>query len=169
MLIRLLYVSTAHKNVGLDEFRAILAQAQTNNEARDLTGVLAFNSKMFLQALEGARDQVNTLYGKLLRDPRHHSVTLLSLQDIERRQWADWSMGFVAPNSANRALLLRYSESSTFDPYKMPAETALQMLQELAAATVGVAAATATERPVAADEEQGFFSRFIKKPEAALR
>jgi hypothetical protein len=167
MLIRLLYVSTAHKNVDLDEFRAILAQAQTNNEARDLTGVLAFNSKMFLQALEGARDQVNAWYGKLLRDPRHHSVTMLSLQDIEQRKWANWSMGFVAPNSANRSLMLKYSQSSAFDPYKMPAETALQMLQELAATTVGVAADT--ERPVASAEEQGFFSRFIKKSDAALR
>jgi hypothetical protein len=167
MLIRLLYVSTAHKNVGLEEFRAILAQAQTNNESRDITGVLAFNSKMFLQALEGARDQVNALYGKLLRDPRHHSVMMLSLQDIAQRQWADWSMGFVAPNSANRALLLKYSQSSTFDPYKMPADTAMQMLQELAATTVGVAAPT--ERSAASADEQGFFSRFIKKPEAALR
>lgn len=166
MLIRLLYVSTAHKNVGLDEFRALLTQAQVNNESRDLTGVLAFNSKIFLQAIEGARDQVNALYGKLLRDPRHHSVTMLSLQDIAQRQWADWSMGFVAPNSGSRALLLKYSQSSTFDPYKLPADTALKLLEELATTTVGVVAA---EPPAAAAEDQGFFSRFIKKPEAVSR
>ena len=76
-------------------------------------------------------------------------------------------MGFVAPNSANRSLLLKYSQSSTFDPYKMPAETALQMLQELAAVTVGLAAAP--ENTVVLEEEQGFFSRFLKKSDAALR
>ena len=59
MLIRLLYASTAQEGVDLNEFKRILSQAQTNNDQRDLTGMLAFNSKLFLQALEGARDQVN--------------------------------------------------------------------------------------------------------------
>ena len=51
MLIRLLYASTAQEGVDLNEFKRILSQAQTNNDQRDLPGMLAFNSKLFLQAL----------------------------------------------------------------------------------------------------------------------
>lgn len=47
MLIRLIYASTAQDGVDLNEFKRTLLQAQTNNHRRDLTGMLAFNSKIF--------------------------------------------------------------------------------------------------------------------------
>ena len=104
MLIRLTYASTATDGVDLNKFKRILLQAQTNNQRRDLIGMLAFNSKIFLQALEGSHDQVNELYAKLIRDLRHNTVTVLGYKEIEERHWANWSMGFAAPNADNRAL-----------------------------------------------------------------
>lgn len=51
MLIRLIYASTVRDGVDLNELKRILAQSQANNQRRDLTGILAFNSKIVLQAL----------------------------------------------------------------------------------------------------------------------
>lgn len=179
MLIRLIYASTANDSVDLNEFKNILQQAQANNYRNDLTGMLAFNSKVFLQALEGSRKQVNELYSKLVRDPRHHTVTVLGYKEIEERHWASWSMGFTAPNSNNRALFLKYSQQSSFNPYAMAAEATEKMLMELAKTTVAMAspapdavpalaakpvllAATAvTAAPASA--EAGIFARFLKK------
>jgi Sensors of blue-light using FAD len=140
MLIRLVYASTAQSGVDLNEFKRILLQAQANNHRRDLTGMLAFNSKIFLQALEGSRDQINDLYAKLLRDPRHTSVTLLNYKEIEERHWANWSMGFAAPNTDNRALFLKYSQQSIFNPYNMKADAVEKMLMELASTAIALAA-----------------------------
>lgn len=162
MLIRLVYVSTAQDGVDLNEFKRILLQAQTNNQRRDLTGMLAFNSKIFLQAIEGARDQVNELYGRLMRDPRHHTVTMLNYREIEERHWSNWSMGFAAPNSDNRALFLKYSQQSTFNPYGMKAEATEKMLMELASTAIGMAA-PAPEPSLPASAESGIFARFLKK------
>lgn len=132
MLIRLIYASTATGTVDMTELKQILATAQTHNPSDDLTGVLAFNSKIFLQVLEGNRDKVNQLYAKIMKDSRHEKVTMLSCKEIEVRHWSKWSMGFVAPNTANRELFLKYSESSTFNPYDMSAEAAEKMLMEAA-------------------------------------
>lgn len=162
MLIRLIYASTAQDGVDLNEFKRILLQAQTNNHRRDLTGMLAFNSKIFLQALEGARDQVNELYGKLIRDPRHHSVTMLGYKEIEERHWSSWSMGFAALNSDNRALFLKYSQQSSFNPYGMKAEATEKMLMELASTTIAMTA-PAPEVVAAPAAESGIFARFLKK------
>ena len=140
MLIRLVYASTAQSAVDLNEFKRILLQAQANNHRRDLTGMLAFNSKIFLQALEGSREQINDLYSKLMRDPRHKAVTLLSYKEIEERHWANWSMGFAAPNSDNRALFLKYSQQSVFNPYIMNADAVEKMLMELARTAIALAA-----------------------------
>jgi len=173
MLIRLLYASTAQDGVDLNEFKRILLQAQANNERRDLTGMLAFNSKLFLQVLEGARDQVNDLYARLLRDPRHHTVTVLSCKEIEERHWASWSMGFAAPNADNRALFLKYSQQSTFNPYAMRADAAEKMMMELMNTTIALGASAPAPAPAAAPmpaaELQappagaGIFGRFLKK------
>ena len=78
MLIRLMYVSTTQERMELDKFKELLAQSQNNNQRRDLTGMLAFNNSIFLQVLEGDREVINTLYYKLLQDPRHHKVVLMS-------------------------------------------------------------------------------------------
>lgn len=140
MLIRLVYASTAQSGVDLNEFKRILLQAQANNHRRDLTGMLAFNSKIFLQALEGSREQINDLYAKLLRDPRHTTVTLLNYKEIEERHWANWSMGFAAPNTDNRALFLKYSQQSIFNPYNMKADAVEKMLMELASTAIALSA-----------------------------
>jgi len=164
MLIRLIYASTAQDGVDLNEFKRILLQAQTNNHRRDLTGMLAFNSKIFLQALEGAREQVNDLYARLMRDPRHHTVTLLGYKEIEERHWSNWSMGFAAPNADNRALFLKYSQQSVFNPYGMKADATEKMLMELAKTTIAMAPPPVAAPAAAAEPaDTGIFARFLKK------
>ncbi len=162
MLIRLVYVSTAQEAVDLAEFKRILLQAQGNNQRRDLTGMLAFNSKIFLQALEGARDQVNDLYARILRDPRHHSLALLKYSEIEERHWANWSMGFAAPNADNRALFLKHSSQSVFNPYVMRADAAEKMLIELSNTAISMTPPAQAAAPAPA-QEGGIFARFLKK------
>ena len=162
MLIRLVYVSTAQDAVDLNEFKRILLQAQSNNQRRDLTGMLAFNSKVFLQALEGARDQVNDLYARIMRDARHHSLALLKYSEIEERHWSNWSMGFAAPNADNRALFLKYSPQSIFNPYVMKADAAEKMLMDLSETAISMTPPTAPAAAASA-AEGGIFARFLKK------
>lgn len=138
MLIRLIYASTVRDGVDLNELKRILAQSQANNQRRDLTGILAFNSKIVLQALEGGREEVNALYAKLLRDDRHHTVTMLKYQEVEERMWAQWSMGFAAQHADNRAVFLKYSRHSTFNPYAMGGDAVEKMLCELAGKTISM-------------------------------
>ena len=154
MLIRLVYASTAQSGVDLNEFKRILLQAQTNNHRRDLTGMLAFNSKIFLQALEGSRDEINDLYARLMRDPRHKTVTLLNYKEIEERHWANWSMGFAAPNTDNRALFLKYSQQSVFNPYNMKADAVEKLLMELATTAIALAASAPAAAPAGASPSQ---------------
>ena len=147
MLVRLIYASTATENVGMTEFKGILQQSQVNNNRRDLTGVLAFNSKIFLQGLEGSREEVNDLYTRLLRDPRHHTVAILEYAEIEEREWAQWSMGFAAPSADNRALFLKYSGQSVFNPYAMGGAAVKKLLGELAGKSITMTVPTSLAAP----------------------
>jgi hypothetical protein len=172
-MIRLVYVSTAVDSVDLNEFKRILGTAQKNNERRDLTGMLAFNSKVFLQGLEGSREAVNDLYAKLMRDARHFNLMLLKYEPIEMRQWSGWSMGFAAPNTENRALFLKYSAQSVFNPYGMSGDNAENLLLELAQSSVDMEGKEAANQPLrrvggkaaaepAAEAGGGIFARFLR-------
>ena len=138
MLVRLIYASTATEGVGMTEFKGILQQSQANNHRRDLTGVLAFNSKVFLQALEGSREQINELYSRLTRDTRHHTVAVLDYAEIEERDWSQWSMGFAAQSADNRALFLKYSGQSVFNPYAMRGSAVKKLLGELVGKSISM-------------------------------
>ena len=59
----------------------------------------------FFQCLEGDEAQVNQLYEKLLRDPRHKDLKILLREPIERVSFGDWEMKFALVDEKVRGLL----------------------------------------------------------------
>ncbi len=168
MLVRLIYASTATDGVDMNEFKRILETAQRNNANRDLTGVLCFNSRVFLQALEGSREAVNDLYAKLMRDTRHHNLAIIKYEAIEERRYSEWSMAFAAASQNNRALYLKHGMQSQFNPYGMTEKQAEALLTEMASTSsklqtadnAGGGDAEGANDPVA--KKGGLLSRFIR-------
>ncbi|MEO5734783.1 MAG: BLUF domain-containing protein [Rubrivivax sp.] len=133
MLVRLLYASRAVSTVDQDELLSILRRSKTNNPALGVTGVLCFSQGIFLQVLEGGRSGVNRLYNKIAADPRHTEVELLSYEEIGERCFAGWSMGQVNMSRLNPALLLKYSETPTLDPFAVSGQVSMSLFLELMA------------------------------------
>ena len=133
MLVRLLYASRAAAPSAPDDVGAILRQSKANNPRHGITGVLCCSDDMFLQVLEGGRTAVNRLYNRIVTDPRHKDVELLSYQQIGERRFAGWSMGQVNLTKLNPGLLLKYSATATLDPFSLSGNVSLALLEELAA------------------------------------
>jgi hypothetical protein len=141
VLVRLLYASRAAATVDAEALAAILKKARANNAASGVTGLLCYSGGIFLQVLEGGRMPVNKLYHRIAGDPRHTDVVLLSYAEITERSFAGWSMGQVSLARLNPALLLKYSESATLDPYALSGPVSMALLDELAATASVVACA----------------------------
>lgn len=138
MLVRLLYASRSVEPIAPILLKSILERSHVQNLAHGITGILCTypEADVFLQAIEGARDQVNALYGNIVRDARHRHVTLLHYDEIQERRFASWRMGSVDLKRVNLTTILRYSEKPALDPFSMSGEGALSLLEEL----VGTAA-----------------------------
>ena len=54
-----------------------------------------------MQALEGEETVVAKLAEKISHDPRHASYFVCSRQQIDKRQFPDWSMGFTDLDAAD--------------------------------------------------------------------
>jgi Sensors of blue-light using FAD len=132
MLVRL-YANRAAGSVDQEELQSILRQCKVHNPARGITGVLCFSDSIFLQVLEGGRSAVNTLYNRIVTDPRHRDVELLLYQEISERRFAGWSMGQVNLARLNPSLLLKYSATPQLDPYSVSGEVSLALFEELIA------------------------------------
>ena len=93
-MIQIVYISSAVTPWSTEQLLELLQQCLKNNAARGVTGMLLFGEDTFLQALEGDDTVIDDLVDKIARDPRHAKVQLLHRRPVERRQYADWSMGF---------------------------------------------------------------------------
>lgn len=133
MLVRLMYASRAAKPLDGEELAQILRQSRANNARSGVTGLLCTSGGLFIQVLEGGRAAVNTLYNRLAADPRHTEVTLLAYDEISERRFAGWAMGQVNLGRLNPAVLLKYSESATLDPYSMSGAASAALFDELVA------------------------------------
>ncbi|MBT9597854.1 MAG: BLUF domain-containing protein [Vitreoscilla sp.] len=133
MLVRLMYASRAAKPMDPEELAAILRQCRLENPKQGITGLLCNSDGLFLQVLEGGRTAVNRLYNRIVADPRHTDVTLLNYEEIGERRFAGWAMGQVQLSRLNPALLLKYSETATLDPYAVSGQAAAALFEELVA------------------------------------
>lgn len=72
----------------------ILRASRAHNAGMGVTGMLLYSNGVFVQVLEGEEAAVGKLLDKIQRDPRHADMHVLEKKEIQRRQYAEWSMGF---------------------------------------------------------------------------
>lgn len=128
LLYNLVYCSRATEGVDAAAVDQIIATSRRYNPARSITGLLVFGSGIFFQWLEGPRDSVLALMALLKKDPRHHTVVLLtSGEEVRERLFPDWDMELVT-SDAVRDVLVDALDSAQ-DPKN--AESLRELLQQL--------------------------------------
>lgn len=133
MLVRLLYASRAASPLSAPVVDVILAQSRDHNPKLGITGMLCYSDDLFLQVLEGGRDEVCELFNTIVRDDRHTNVRILSFEEIPERRFGAWTMGHVNIARVNPSLLLKYAERPVLDPFACSGRASLALLDELIA------------------------------------
>jgi len=125
--LRLIYTSEAELDLRLSDVKEILETARCNNQALGVCGMLYYNSKYFLQALEGDKEKVMQLYDKISEDFRHDGVHIVSKDAIDIEQFSNWTMGYAGNSKAVGETLTSLNIDSD-DLTALNAEQALQLL-----------------------------------------
>ena len=130
MLIRLIYLSKAVDAQTPALSDAILRTARAWNTQNGITGVLCQGQGVFLQALEGERAKVTSLYARIHADPRHKDLELIHCESITERRYGAWSMAHVALSDVDPRTTIAWPE---FDPYSASGQQVLARIDELIA------------------------------------
>jgi hypothetical protein len=94
MLRQYMYISTA-VGIGQSEIDAILSACQRNNQERNVTGLLLYNGRNFLQLLEGEVEDLSWVMRKIEADPRHSGVLIIEDITVNERACPDWLMRHI--------------------------------------------------------------------------
>jgi hypothetical protein len=93
-MFSLVYVSTSVKLFSDTELEGILQESRAWNKDFGITGLLLYKEGNFMQFLEGPKETVLKLLGRIKTDPRHHSMIIINQQENAQRHFESWSMGF---------------------------------------------------------------------------
>jgi hypothetical protein len=133
MLVRCVYASRARTPLAEEVLDSILEQSRENNPLQGITGMLCFTNDIFVQVIEGGRDEVCELYNTIVRDDRHRDVRILIYEEISERRFGSWTMGQVNIEKINPSLLLKFSEKAELNPFRCSGRATMALLDELVA------------------------------------
>ncbi len=95
MISQYLYISTA-PDLTREDVAAILETSARNNPRRDITGLLLYNGRNFLQLLEGEETSLAGLMMTISKDARHNGVSMLDRSQVSERACPGWAMKRIA-------------------------------------------------------------------------
>ncbi len=116
----LVYISQATAQYNERRQRIALSEyANNRNQENHLSGVLIYSNGVFMQMLEGPGEQLTETYSRILNDPRHHDVELLSFEEHADTMFDAWSMNvveFKEPATETHARLAKVRQAFTANP-----------------------------------------------------
>lgn len=92
--MQLIYHSTASELMSERSLEQLLTKSRENNKANNISGMLIYDDGSFIQVIEGSEKDLNLLLAKLYKDTRHKNFVEMNREYIEKRDFAEWSMGF---------------------------------------------------------------------------
>jgi len=137
MPYQIMYSSQATKPMTMTGLEAILADARTGNQARNVTGVLVYVDGVFFQIIEGDRD--SELMANIASDSRHQSVKVFYEAEVDVQAFESWSMAYLSPTAEQMSTWLGLPGTTTVeellalvnrDPHRVP-RTLVSVLKAL--------------------------------------
>lgn len=91
-MLSVIYVSSARQAFSAGELEDLAERAASANRACDITGLIACNTRSFMQLLEGPGSDVRATMQRIQHDGRHENIIFIRQQERPRRECTGWSM-----------------------------------------------------------------------------
>jgi hypothetical protein len=93
-MLQIIYASAATQNLDTKTLAGLLQSARRRNAMDRITGYLLHDAGSFLQVIEGPDEAAAGLYARIVADPRHNRIRVLSTKPVSEREFGEWAMAF---------------------------------------------------------------------------
>lgn len=93
-MIQLVYYSISETEITSEIIDNILYSSSKYNSKNNITGCLLYYNKIFLQLLEGEKEEVTNLYNVIKKDKRHSDITIIIEESVAERMFPGWNMAY---------------------------------------------------------------------------
>ncbi|MEM1222881.1 MAG: BLUF domain-containing protein [Verrucomicrobiota bacterium] len=93
-LFQIIYISAAAEDLEISDLENLLIRTRIRNKKREITGIILYVEGNIIQVIEGQKDIVESLFADIEKDRRHRHVTVMAKEQIEKRDFAQFTMGF---------------------------------------------------------------------------
>lgn len=131
MFYQLIYASRAVGSLSNSALQELVTRARAFNSVHHITGALFYDGGHFAQVLEGAQAEVDHLFGRIRRDPRHQDVTVVTRSMRPRRDYPHWGMAGHLLAAVEFAQLLKCLPEAASSPLRTRLEPFLHHSQRL--------------------------------------
>ena len=89
------YTSSSIENLDEGHIKSIMTNSIENNRIWNVTGCLLYHNHEFFQIIEGPRDNILDLFGKIKKDHRHFDIDILWQGSKRFRNFGLWNMTLI--------------------------------------------------------------------------
>lgn len=109
-MLSLTYISSTTHTLAKDELAALVRRSRARNEQLGVTGMILHTGGHVIQTLEGPNESVDALFTLIDADPRHRSAFIVRREEIERREFTAWFMGYREISQAKAATIPGFTD-----------------------------------------------------------
>lgn len=88
------YVSKGKDDLTTDDLEQLFGYTLQYNTEHNITGILLYRSGSFLQVLEGEKEILIPIFGRIQEDPRHKEIFTILKGPSKKRIFADYASRF---------------------------------------------------------------------------
>lgn len=93
------YVSTANIDLQVQGVKDIMLTTNEYNKDKEITGILLYNERNFFQLIEGEKEIIQNLYGKITKDSRHKDIIKFLEKPVYRNAFDGYLTDFITDSN----------------------------------------------------------------------
>ncbi len=94
MLKTICYISDLDAEESFSNLKDIYSKAKRNNFNNNITGILIYNKRNFLQVFEGEKKIVDETFKRIKKNPKHKNIFTIVDVPTEYRYFDEYNYGF---------------------------------------------------------------------------
>lgn len=92
---QIIYLSSSKKFLSPEQINELLSKSREKNLKNNITGILLYFDRDFLQVIEGEKKAIQDLFEIIKKDERHSEIITVFNKKINEKHFPEWNMGFA--------------------------------------------------------------------------